>query len=153
MTPNQFREGQFKLVTFEMQVPGGRRLSLTPYCARLDIYESVLEPTTIAEFIISDKIGIIDHFNFLELSIDIEFNTHDDSSEAAVKYTFYPVIVDPSVPTPDDKGLVYKITCVSKESLKSSQIKNLSLVKENIECEGMIRALLNAVETKKNFYH
>jgi hypothetical protein len=152
MTPNQFREGKFKLVTFEMQVPGGRRLSLTPYCARLDIYESVLEPTTIAEFIISDKIGIIDHFNFLELSIDIEFNTYEDNAEAAVKYTFYPVIVDPSVPTPDDKGLVYKITCVSKESLKSSQIKNLSLVKENIDCETMIDALLNAVETKKTFY-
>ena len=95
MTPNQFREGKFKLVTFEMTTPGGRKVTLTPYCARLDIYESVLEPTTIAEFIISDKIGIIDHFNFLELSIDIEFNTYEDNAEASVKYTFYQVIVDP----------------------------------------------------------
>jgi hypothetical protein len=152
MTPNQFREGKFKLVTFEMNVPGGRKVPLTPYCARADIYESVLEPTTIAEFVISDKIGIIDHFNFLELSIDIEFNTYEENSDASVKYTFYPVIVDPAVSTPDDKGLVYKITCVSQEALKSTEIKNLSLVKEKIDCETMIRALLNALETKKNFF-
>jgi hypothetical protein len=152
MTPNQFREGKFKLVTFEMNAPGGKKVPLTPYCARADIYESVLEPTTIAEFVISDKIGIIDHFNFLELSIDIEFNTYEDNSDASVKYTFYPVIVDPAVPTPDDKGMVYKITCVSQEALRSAQIKNLSLVKEKIDCETMISALLNAVETKKNFF-
>lgn len=152
MIATQFREGKFKLITFEMSVPGGRRLGLTPYCARADIYESVLEPTTIAEFVISDKVGIFDHFNFLEQSIDIEFNTYEDNAEASVKYTFYPIIVDPANATPDDKGLVYKITCVSKEALKSSEIKNLSLVKEKIDCETMIGALLRLVESKKNFF-
>jgi hypothetical protein len=152
MTPNQFRDGKYKLITFELNVPGGKKLPLTPYCARADIYESVLEPTTIAEFVMSDKIGILGHFNFLELSIDIEFNTYEDNTEASVKYTFYPVIVDPVHVTPDDKGVAYKITCVSQEALRSTQIKNLSLVKEKIDCESMIGALLGLVESKKNFF-
>lgn len=151
----QFREGKFKLVTFELNVPGGRKLGLQPYCARADIYESVLEPTAIAEFVISDKVGMFDHFNFLELNIDIEFNTYEDNSDASVKYTFYPIIVDPANTTADDKGIVYKITCVSKEALKSTEIKNLSLVKEKIECEKMIAALLQdpkGLNSKKNLF-
>ena len=151
----QFREGKFKLITFQLNVPGDRKLGLTPYCARADIYESVLEPTTIAEFIISDKIGIFDHFNFLEQSIDIEFNTYEDNSDASVKYTFYPIIVDTAVTTPDDKGLVYKITCVSKEALKSTEIKNLSVSRQKIECEKMIAVLLQdpkGLNSKKQLF-
>lgn len=152
MSVTQFREGKYKLTTFHMNVPGGRQLGLSPYCARADIYESVLEPTAIAEFVISDKVGMFDHFNFLEQNIDIEFTTHEDNTGASVKYKFYPIIVDPAAPTPDDKGIVYKITCVSKEALKSTQIKNLSLVKEKIDCESMINALLQSVETDKQYF-
>lgn len=152
MSATQFIEGKYKLTTFHLNAPGGRKLGLTPYCARADIYESVLEPTTIAEFVISDKIGIYDSFNFLELSIDIEFTTYEDNDQASVKYTFYPVMVDPAVATPDDKGIVYKITCVSQEALKSTQIKNLSLVKEKIDCETMISALLQLIESKKQYF-
>ena len=152
MSAPQFIEGKYKLITFQLNAPGGRKLGLTPYCARADIYESVLEPTTIAEFVISDKIDIYGHFNFLELSIDIEFTTYEDNDQASVKYTFYPVMVDPAVATPDDKGIVYKITCVSQEALKSTQIKNLSLVKEKIDCETMISALLQLIESKKQYF-
>ena len=148
----QFREGKYKLTTFHLNAPGGRKLGLSPYCARADIYESLLEPTTIAEFVISDKVGQYDHFNFLELSIDIEFNTYEDNDDASVKYTFYPIIVDPSAASPDDKGIVFKITCVSQEALKSTQIKNLSLVKSQIDCETMINALLKSVESKKQYF-
>jgi hypothetical protein len=152
MSATQFIEGKYKLITFQLNAPGGKKLGLTPYCARADIYESVLEPTTIAEFVISDKIGIYDSFNFLELSIDIEFTTYEDNDQASVKYTFYPVMVDPAVATQDDKGIVYKITCVSQEALKSTQIKNLSLVKEKIDCETMINALLQLIESKKQYF-
>ena len=152
MSVVQFREGKYKLITFQLNAPGGKKLGLTPYCARADIYESVLEPTTIAEFVISDKVGMYDSFNFLELSIDIEFTTYEDNDQASVKYTFYPVMVDPAVATPDDKGIVYKITCVSQEALKSTQIKNLSLVKEKIDCETMISALLQLIESKKQYF-
>jgi hypothetical protein len=148
----QFREGKYKLTTFQLNVPGGRKLGLAPYCARADIYESVLEPTTIAEFVISDKVDMYSHFNFLELSIDIEFTTYEDNDQASVKYTFYPIIVDPAAATPDDKGIVYKITCVSQEALKSTQIKNLSLVKEKIDCETMINALLQLIGSKKQYF-
>lgn len=152
MSATQFIEGKYKLITFQLNAPGGRKLGLTPYCARADIYESVLEPTTIAEFVISDKVGMYGSFNFLELSIDIEFTTYEDNDQASVKYTFYPVIVDPAVATPDDKGIVYKITCVSQEALKSTQIKNLSLVKEKIDCETMINAILQLIESKKQYF-
>lgn len=146
----QFRDGRFRLITFEMSVPGGRVLPLGVYCSRADIYESVLEPTVIAEFVITDKIGIFDHFNFLEQHINIEFNTYEDNDDASVKYELYPVIVDPAQALPDDKGIVYKLTCVSKEALRSTQITNLSLVQQNIECERVIATLLQSEEGLKS---
>jgi hypothetical protein len=145
----EYRDGKYKLIEFFMTAPGGRVLGLTPYCATANIYESVLEPTAIAEFIISDKIGIFDHFNFLEQSIKIEFTTHEDNAEASIKYEFFPVIVDPAEALPDDKGIVYKITCVSKEALRSSQIKNLSFSRQKIECEEMIKSILLSDEGLK----
>lgn len=155
MTTTQYRDGKFKLITFTLSFPGGRVLPIASYCARADIYESVLEPTVIAEFVISDKIGIFDHVNFLEQKIVLEFTTYEDNEEAAIKYEFYPVIVDPAESTPDDKAIVYKITCVSKEALKSSQVKNLSFSRSKIECENMIAALLQSPEglqTKKPIF-
>ena len=151
----QFRDGKYKLVKFELTFPGGRVLPLAPYCARADIYESVLEPTVIAEFVISDKIGIIDHVNALEQQIDIHFTTYEDNEEATIKYTFYPVIIDPAEALPDDKGIVYKMTCVTKEALKSTQVKNMSFVRSKIECERLIATILQSpegLETKKPIF-
>lgn len=151
----QYRDGKFKLITFKMSIPGGRVLGLTPYCARADIYESVLEPTVIAEFVFVDKVGIFDHFNFLEQKIDIEFTTYEDNESASVKYSLYPISVDPAEAMPDDKGIVYKLTCVSKEALVSTQKKNMSLVKQKIECERMIATILQSpegLETKKPIF-
>jgi len=142
----QYRDGKYKLNRLEMSVPGGRFLGLVPYCARADIYESVLEPTVIAEFVFSDKVGIFDHFNFLEEKIFIDFTTYEENDEASVKYELYPVIVDPAEALPDDKGIVYKLTCVSKESLKSTQVKNLSFSRQKIECERMVAAILQDKE-------
>jgi len=143
----QFRDGKFSLLKFEITWPTSPGvLGLTPYCSRADIYESILEPTAIAEFVITDKVGIFDHINFLEQNIKIEFNTYDDNDDAAIKYEFYPVIVDPAQALPDDKGIVYKITCVSKEALRSAQITNLSLVQQNIDCETVISSLLQSTE-------
>ena len=47
----QYRDGKYTLIEFNITFPNGRILPLTPYCARADIYESVLEPTVIAEFV------------------------------------------------------------------------------------------------------
>lgn len=138
----QYRDGKYKLIEFFMETPGGRQLELTPYCAQADIFESVLEPSVIAEFIIVDKVGIFDHFNFLEHTIKIEFTTYEDNDEASVKYELCPVLVDPAEGLPDDKGIVYKLTCVSKEAKRSTQIKNLSFSRQKIECEEMIKAIL-----------
>lgn len=148
----QYRDGKYKLITFTMSIPGGRVLPLTPYCSVANIYESVLEPTVVAEFVLTDKIGIFDHFNFLEQKIDIEFTTYEDNEGASVKYALYPIAVDPAEALPDDKGIVYKLTCVSKEALVSTQKKNMSLVKQKIECENMIANILTSpegLETKK----
>lgn len=145
----EYRDGKYKLIEFFMTAPGGRVVGLTPYCARADIYESVLEPTAIAEFVISDKVGIFDHFNFLEQSIQLEFTTYEDNDEAAIKYEFFPVIVDPAESLPDDKGIVYKITCVSKEAKRSAQVKNLSFTRQKIACEDMIKSILLSDEGLK----
>ena len=110
----QYRDGKYTLIEFNITFPNGRILPLTPYCARADIYESVLEPTVIAEFVFSDKVGIFDAVNFLAEKITLHFTTYNDNDDAAIKYEFYPVIVDPAEATPDDKGIVYKVTCVTK---------------------------------------
>jgi hypothetical protein len=145
----EYRDGKYKLIEFFMTAPGGRVVGLTPYCARADIYESVLEPTVVAEFVISDKIGIFDHFNFLEQSIKLEFTTYEDNDEASIKYELFPVIVDPAEALPDDKGIVYKITCVSKEAKRSAQVRNLSFTRPNIACEDMIKSILLSDEGLK----
>jgi hypothetical protein len=147
------REGKFKLNTFELTTPiDCRTLKLAPYCARADIYESVLEPTVIAEFIIVDKVGMFNRFNFLEQRINIDFTTYEDNKNANVKYTLYPIAVDPAETLPDDKGITYKITCVSREAIKSTQIKNIPLVRKKTESETIINALLQLVETDKNYF-
>ena len=147
------REGKFKLKTFELTTPiDCKTLKLAPYCARADIYESVLEPTVVAEFIITDKVGIFNHFNFLEQRINIEFTTYEDNDDASVKYTLYPISVDPAETLPDDKGIIYKLTCVSKEAIKSTQIKNIPLVRKKIESETIVDALLQLVETDKKYF-
>jgi hypothetical protein len=155
-TATQYRDGNYKLIQFDLTFPNGRTLTLTPYCSRADIYESVLEPTVIAEFVFTDKTGIFDAVNFLEEKITIHFTTYEDNEDAGVKYELYPVILgDPADALPDDKGVVYKVTCVSKESLRSTQIRNLSFTRQKIESEKMIAALLKDPEglnTNKNIF-
>lgn len=145
----QYRDGKYTLIEFNITFPNGRILPLTPYCARADIYESVLEPTVIAEFVFSDKVGMFDALNFLEEKITIHFTTYEDNDAAGIKYEFYPVIVDPAESTPDDKAIVYKVTCVSKEALTSRDIKNFSFTRANIECGDMIRTILTHEEGLK----
>jgi hypothetical protein len=152
----QYRDGTYKLIQFDLTFPNGRTLTLTPYCSRADIYESVLEPTVIAEFVFTDKTGIFDAVNFLEEKITIHFTTYEDNKEGGVKYELYPIILgDPADNLPDDKGIVYSVTCVSKESIRSTQIKNLSFTRQKIESERMIAALLKDPEglnTQKNIF-
>lgn len=142
----QYRDGQYSLIEFNLTFPNGEILDLAPYCSRADIYESLLEPTVIVEFVFTDKIGIYDAVNWLEEKITLHFNTYDDNDDAAVRYEVYPVIIDPAQALPDDKGIVYKMTCVSKEALTSTQIRNLSFTRQNIECERMVAALLQDPE-------
>lgn len=147
------REGKFKLKTFELTTPiDCRTVELAPYCARADIYESVLEPTVIAEFVIVDKVGIFNRFNFLEQRIFIDFTTYEDNKDASVKYTLYPISVDSAGTLSDDKGIIYTVTCVSREALKSTQIKNIPLVRKKVESETIINALLQLTETDKSYF-
>lgn len=152
MTTVSMREGQFKLNRFELTTSTGRIIHLGPYCSRADIYENVLEPTTIAEFIIADRVGMFAHFNFLDQKINIEYTTYEDNAEATVKYEFYPVEQNPSTVLPDDKGIVFTLVCVSKEAIKSTQIKNAPYVKSKIDCETAIREHLNILNTDKQLF-
>jgi len=152
MTTVSMREGQFKLNTFELTTSTGRIIHLGPYCSRADIYENILESTTIAEFIIVDRVGMFGHFNFIDQKINIEYTTYEDNAEASVKYEFYPVEQNPSTVLPDDKGVVFTLVCVSKEAIKSSQIKNAPYVRSKIECEKAILEHLSILETKKQLF-
>lgn len=141
----QYREGKYTLIEFNTTL-AHRTVGLTPYCSIANIYESVLEPTVIAEFVITDKVSMFDHINFLEEKITLHFTTYNDNQEATVRYEFYPVIVDPAEALPDDKGIVYRLTCVSREALRSTQIRNFSLSRQQIECERMVATILQSQE-------
>lgn len=138
-------EGKYKLLTFQLTTPT-QPIDLTPYCARADIYESILEPTTIGEFIISDKTGMFSHFNFVEQIICIKFTTYEDNPKGYVNYDFRIMKAGPAETTQDDKGIVYKLTGVSREAAKSPTLKNIPLTREKIECENMIKAYLEPPE-------
>lgn len=148
-TETSIREGQFYLKQFTMSTPS-RDLSLKEICVRADIYESIMEPAVIAEFVFSDAKGVFTAFDPLEEKITIEFTTSEENG--TVKYEFFPISVDPAVSTPDDKAIVYKVTCITEEAKKSQNIKNIPLVRSNIECENMILAYLNLIGTQKNFF-
>lgn len=144
-------EGKFKVIQFTLSTPS-QPINLVPYCARADIYESILEPTTIAEFIIVDKVGMFSHFNFLEQEICITYTTYPDNDEAKVEYDFKVIDANPTESLPDDKGVVFKLVGVSMEAAKSATIKNIPLVREKSTSEEVVMAMLNLVETKKSFY-
>lgn len=147
-------EGKYKLITFQMSTPT-QPIDLTPYCARMDIYESILEPTPIAEFIISDKTGMFSHFNFSEQVICVKFTTYEDNPKGAVNYDFRIIKAGPVESLPDDKGVVYKLTGVSREAAKSPTLKNVPFTREKIECENMVKAYLeapNLLDSKKPLF-
>ena len=147
--PTAIRESQFYLNEFYMTTPS-KRLSLKEICARADIYESILEPTVRAEFIISDAKGVFTAFDPLEQKIVIDFTTSKDTG--STKYEFFPYSLEPAVSTSDDKAVVYKLTCTTEEAKKSKNIKDIPFVKDNIECENMVLACLNTIGTDKNFF-
>jgi hypothetical protein len=134
-------EGKYKLLTFQLTTPT-QPIDLTPYCARADIYESILDPTPIGEFIISDKTGLFSHFNFVEQIVCIKFTTYEDNPKGYVSYDFRIIKAGPAESTQDDKGIVYKLTGISREAAKSPTLKNVPITREKIECENMVRAYL-----------
>lgn len=147
-------EGKYKLLTFQLSTPT-QPIDLTPYCVRADIYESVLEPTTIGEFIISDKTGMFNHFVFTEQVVCIKFTTYEDNPRGAVDYDFRIITAGPAETLPDDKGIVYKLTGISREAAKSPTLKNVPFTREKIECENMVKAYLeapNMLNSQKTLY-
>lgn len=150
-TTTSIREGQFLLNDFYMTTPT-QNLSLREICGRADIYESILEPAVIAEFVFADAKGVFNAFDPLEQKIVIDFNTSSDNPDANVRYEFFPISVNPVRSTPDDKAVVYKITCITEEAKKSQIIRNVPLVRNNIESENMILAYLQLLGSTKQFY-
>lgn len=148
------RDGQYYLNEFKMTAPNGRSIDLSTICVRADLYESMLSPTVIAEFSLYDAKGVFNHFEFTTEKITIDFNTNKDNEDSAIRYEFYPIEVDPVVPHPDDKGIAYKITCITYEAYKSATLRNLPLVRKKIECENMVKAYLDVLEpeTPKDFF-
>jgi hypothetical protein len=95
------------------------------------------------------------HFNFSEETVCIKFTTYEDNPKGYVSYDFSIIKTDPVVTTPDDKGVVYKLTGVSRESLKSTTLKNVPITREKIECENMVKAYIepaDLLDSKKQLY-
>lgn len=142
-------EGKYTLNELSITTPS-KKLDLTPYASRVDIYESILAPSVILEIIVSDSTGLLSSFNFTEESLRVSFTTHD--SVSPIDYTFKVIEVSPAKSTPNDRTIVFVMTGISEEVLKSKTIKNLPLIRKDIESENVVKALLDLTETKKNFF-
>jgi hypothetical protein len=92
------------------------------------------------------------NFVFTNKKIVIEFTTNEVNSKSAVRYELYVIANDPVVPTNDDKGIAYKLTCVTYEVWKSATIRNTPLSRNNIECERMVKAYLTLLESQKPLF-
>lgn len=155
---NSIRDGQFKLNEFIMidatakTADCGKALQLTPVCVKANIYESVLSPTVRADFEFYDSKGMFDNFLFKNKKIIIEFTTNESNSKSAIRYEFYVQNDDPVVPTADDKGVAYKLSCTTYEVWKSRNLRDAPLSKKKIECEKMVKAYLNVLGSNKNLF-
>lgn len=152
------RDGQYKLNEFMMidatakTTDCGKAIDLVPVCVQANIYESVLSPSVLAEFEFYDAKGMFNHFVFTDKKIIIDFTTNEDNPASAIRYELYVIKVDPVIPTNDDKAVVYKLSCVTYEVWKSATIRNLPLVRKKIECEKMVKAYLDVLESKKDLF-
>lgn len=142
-------EGKYKLLSLTMSAPNNR-IDLSPYAARCDIFESILSPSVICELVISDATGMINSFNFTEQDLFIEFTTHE--SVDPVSYKFSILDLNPVKTTPNDKTVVFTLTCVSKEAIKNKTIKNVPLVRQNVESHRVVASMLNLLNTEKNVF-
>ena len=142
-------EGNFTLNGFSISTPNGS-LDLTPYAIKCDIYESILASSVICEITLSDSTGMLDAFDFTEECVCISFSTYDEYEP--VHYEVKVVQINPIKSTPNDKNVVFVMTCLSEEILKSKTLKNIPLVRKKIESEKIVKSMLNLTETKKNLH-
>jgi len=152
------RDGQFKLNEFLLidatakTVECGKALDLTPVCVQANIYESVLNPSVLAEFEFYDAKGMFNHFVFTDKRIVIDFTTDEENQKSSIRYELYIIAVDSVIPTNDDKAMIYKLSCVTYEVWKSATVRNLPLVRKKIECEKMVKAYLEAIDSQKPLF-
>lgn len=152
------RDGQYKLNEFVMidatakTVDCGKAIDLVPVCVQANIYESVLSPSVLAEFEFYDAKGMFNFFIFTNKKIIIDFTTNEENTKSNIRYELYVVAVDPAFCTVDDKAMVYKLSCVTYEVWKSATIRNLPLVRKKIECEKMVKAYLEAIDSQKSLF-
>jgi hypothetical protein len=155
---NSIRDGQYKLNEFVMidatakTVDCGKAIQLTPVCVKANIYESIHNPSVLADFEFYDAKGMFNHFIFTDKKIVIDFTTNDINPKSSIRYEFYVVAADPVVPTSDDKGIAYKLSCVTYEVWKSATIRNLPLTEQMLASENAVKAYLESIGSKKPFF-
>jgi hypothetical protein len=99
---------------------------------------------------ISDSTGLLTAFNFVEECLCISFTTN--TQDIPIHYEFKIIEVNPVRTLPNDKGVVFVMTGLSKEVIKSKTIKNIPLIRNKIESEKIVKSLLALTETEKDFF-
>lgn len=142
-------EGSYKLISLTMSM-SGRALDISPYVAKLDIYESILSPTVIAEIIVSDATGLFSSTLFTEEEVCISFTTYPDSRP--IHYRLNVVDVNPVLRAQNDKSVSYVLKCLNEEVVKAKTMQT-HIVRQKIESENIVRQMLEReLESKKDLY-
>lgn len=114
-------------------VDGCREYDARQQIRRIDIYESVLAPTIIAEIQVKDNIGLLTGFPLLrEEYLQFEFQT--PGYDNTTKYDLYVVDIVDMKFDENMKGQSYTLVCCTKELIMSNlQVVNQKFKKEASE--------------------
>ena len=129
----------------------GAPVPLVGIGTQIDIYESIFQPYIIAEIIIVDSIGLLNKFPQMKETGSVSIEIGVPGFQQTVKYELGIFDIVGTRSDNQDKLLVYKLVCISKELDKPEAHKTVRYSgKENL-ADTVINVLKTYIKTDKEY--
>lgn len=150
----QHGEGKYELISLTMSAPGGRVIDLAGQVQYVNVYESILAPSIIAEFGVQDGVGLFDSIDFTNQEVCIAWTSNPEGKEIHYRLMF--LEVNPRTTTSRGETANYVIKAISEEAVYSTRLKDFQFVRKKFEPYQAVSMILDAcdkdVKKKKNRY-
>jgi hypothetical protein len=139
MSTNYVRSDNIKILNLQLSsLDGSRVADISQFVLSFNIFEDILYPTVRANFLINDSIGLLNSFPIIgEELISIEFG--QEGFDFTTEYTFHVKSIDNQRNTPQAKGKIYTLECISQEFIDNAN--KLINGKYEGQSEDVIRAI------------